>query len=136
MKILVAASGNHDGFVDPIATTASFPWPDGSEIQVLTISELIQPAVAGVFPGTASPIVDVSDVQQRADTAAETIAASAVAQFQSRGLRAEGVSMEGDPQTAIADYARTWGADVIVVGTHDRSPVERLLLGSVSESVV
>jgi nucleotide-binding universal stress UspA family protein len=136
MKILVGASGSRDGFADPIAATASFPWPGGSEIQVLTVSEVIQPAMAGVFPGAASPVLDVGDVQLRADTAAETIAANAVAQFQSRGFRAEGVTLEGDPQTAIADYARTWGADVIVVGTHDRSRVEKLLLGSVSESVV
>jgi nucleotide-binding universal stress UspA family protein len=135
MKILVASSGSHDEYADPIAATASFPWPDGSEIQVLTVSEVIQPTVAGV-PGAVPPVVDVGDVQLRVDAVAETTAAGAAAQLQSLGFKADSVTMEGDPDTAIADYARTWGADVIVVGTHDRSRVERLLLGSVSESVV
>ena len=59
MKILVAASGSHDGSTDPVAAAASFPWPEGSEIHVLTIAEVIQPSVLGVVP----PILDMPDVQ-------------------------------------------------------------------------
>jgi nucleotide-binding universal stress UspA family protein len=32
--------------------------------------------------------------------------------------------------------AERWGADLIVAGRHNRGPVERLLLGSVSEAIV
>jgi nucleotide-binding universal stress UspA family protein len=37
---------------------------------------------------------------------------------------------------AIATYAKNAGVDVIVIGTHGRSGVSRLLLGSVAERVV
>jgi nucleotide-binding universal stress UspA family protein len=33
------------------------------------------------------------------------------------------------------DEARRWGADLIVVGTHGRRGLDRLLLGSVAEGI-
>ena len=38
----------------------------------------------------------------------------------------------GNPADAILEKARTWPADLIVVGTHGRSTLGRVLLGSVS----
>ena len=43
---------------------------------------------------------------------------------------------EGAPAAEIVDYARTHGDDLIVMGTHGRSGVSRMLLGSVAERVV
>jgi nucleotide-binding universal stress UspA family protein len=57
-------------------------------------------------------------------------------------LRAQGFSVttevvaEGDPRTVILDSAANWPADLIVVGSHGRSGLDRFLLGSVSERVV
>lgn len=36
----------------------------------------------------------------------------------------------------ISDEAKTWLADVIVIGTHGRQGVHRLLIGSVAEGVI
>jgi len=41
-----------------------------------------------------------------------------------------------DPADAIADYARTASVDLIVMGTHGRSGLSQLLVGSVAEHVV
>jgi nucleotide-binding universal stress UspA family protein len=46
------------------------------------------------------------------------------------------VLLEGDPASEIVDYAREARADVIVMGTHGRGGVERLMLGSVAERVL
>jgi nucleotide-binding universal stress UspA family protein len=43
---------------------------------------------------------------------------------------------EGDVRQVILDDAAAWPADVIVLGSHGRTGLNRLLLGSVSESVV
>lgn len=43
---------------------------------------------------------------------------------------------EGDPRFAIADYAAQWKADLVVVGSHGRKGLGRLLIGSVAEYVV
>lgn len=47
------------------------------------------------------------------------------------------VATDGDSigQTVVRESER-WGADLIVAGRHNRGPVERLLLGSVSEAIV
>jgi nucleotide-binding universal stress UspA family protein len=51
-------------------------------------------------------------------------------------VRAERRLEEGDPVTAILRVAREVGADLIVMGTHGRRGLGRLLLGSVAELVV
>ena len=44
--------------------------------------------------------------------------------------------INGDPSTAIANLAEEEGADMIVMGTHGRTGLTRLLMGSVAEAVV
>jgi universal stress protein A len=44
--------------------------------------------------------------------------------------------MFGSPATAIVEYARQNGVNLIVMGTHGRGGVAHLLLGSVAERVV
>lgn len=44
--------------------------------------------------------------------------------------------VDGSPSTEITTYAKENDCDVIVMGTHGRSGVNRLLLGSVAERVV
>jgi nucleotide-binding universal stress UspA family protein len=46
------------------------------------------------------------------------------------------VFLEGDPADEIVRYGREAGADLIVMGTHGRTGLERLLLGSVAEKVL
>lgn len=46
------------------------------------------------------------------------------------------VLLEGDPASEIARYAADAGVDVIVIGTHGRTGVDRLVMGSVAERVM
>ncbi len=46
------------------------------------------------------------------------------------------VLLQGDPASEIVRYGRDAGIDLIVMGTHGRTGVERLLLGSVAEKVL
>jgi nucleotide-binding universal stress UspA family protein len=48
----------------------------------------------------------------------------------------ETTAVEGSPARDIVAYAEESETDVIVMGTHGRSGVDRLLLGSVAERVV
>jgi nucleotide-binding universal stress UspA family protein len=52
------------------------------------------------------------------------------------GVDAQFLIWQGDPGTSVIEAAEAEGADVIVVGSHARGPVGRLLLGSVSSYVV
>ncbi len=44
--------------------------------------------------------------------------------------------ISGDPASAIVQLAEEEGADMIVMGTHGRTGLRRLLMGSVAEAVV
>ena len=72
---------------------------------------------------------------------AETILNEAVARTKQAGVACEGKLLEIDTlgyriPEMIAEEANTWPADVIVVGTHGRHGMHRLLMGSVAEGVV
>ncbi len=55
------------------------------------------------------------------------------------GLAAETEILEapkGEIWKRILEFAGEWGADLLVVGTHGRQGLDRVLLGSVSEALV
>ena len=57
------------------------------------------------------------------------------------GIRDAGFSVrtameEGDARFVIVDHAVQWKADLIMLGSHGKTDLERLLLGSVSEYVL
>jgi nucleotide-binding universal stress UspA family protein len=52
------------------------------------------------------------------------------------GIPVNHVLLEGDPAGEIVHYATDAGIDLIVMGTHGRTGVERLLMGSVAEKVL
>lgn len=45
-------------------------------------------------------------------------------------------SDEGDPKKLIVEIAADWNADLIIIASHGRHGLSRVLLGSVAESVV
>lgn len=66
----------------------------------------------------------------------ESTVARIVDDAREKGVAAQFLIWEGEPGASVIEAAEAEGADVIVVGSHDRGPVGRLLLGSVSSHVV
>ena len=52
------------------------------------------------------------------------------------GARASGLLLEGLPHEKIAQAARSKKADLVVVGTHGRTGMSRLFLGSVASRIL
>lgn len=52
------------------------------------------------------------------------------------GVIAEFTQTSGEPAATICNIARSWGADLIMVGSHGRKGLSELLLGSVSNYVM
>ncbi len=71
-------------------------------------------------------------VRDRRQAAAQEL----VARGRPTGLNASFLVWTGDPGESIVSAAESEGADLIVVGTHGRGTIGRLLLGSVSAHVV
>lgn len=53
-----------------------------------------------------------------------------------RGLECENIVCEGYAATVIVEEADSRGVDLIVIGTHGRSGLKHLVLGSIAERVV
>jgi nucleotide-binding universal stress UspA family protein len=64
------------------------------------------------------------------------LVADVVSRLREAGFTATPVLAEGDVRQAILDEAAAWPADLIVLGSHGRTGLTRLLLGSVSETIV
>ena len=131
-KILAPVDGSPTskrGLAEAIALAKD----QGATLQIVhVLDELL------VAPGAEAAIYLESTVQQLR-AAGEEIAAEGLAQAQSAGVQAQSVVLEtmgGRAADSIVKQARDWGADLIVLGTHGRRGVRRLLMGSDAEEVV
>jgi nucleotide-binding universal stress UspA family protein len=90
---------------------------------------------AGLPMDTEARVLAV--VERPFDSAAEQTAEDVCNRLQ-RTFRSWSLQSEtatGYPSQTILDRAREWSADLIVLGTHGRSALRRLVLGSVSATV-
>jgi nucleotide-binding universal stress UspA family protein len=76
--------------------------------------------------------VRVDQVRSRREAAAQEL----VQRGRRESVRVTFLVWEGDPGDSILEAARAEAADMIVLGSHGRGPIGRLLLGSVSQHVV
>lgn len=74
----------------------------------------------------------IESLQQEGQTAIEEVTARARA----AGVETESAVVSGSAHRAILDYADEEAIDLIVMGTHGRTGIDRYLLGSVTEKVV
>jgi len=74
-------------------------------------------------------------VRQVLESEGET-ALEAVQRLAPDDVAVETETVEGTPSTEIVRYTRDEPVDVVVMGTHGRGGIDRLLLGSVAERVV
>lgn len=56
--------------------------------------------------------------------------------LRARGIPVQEVTREGYPATVIEDEVERQSADLVVIGSHGRSGLRHLLLGSIAERVV
>jgi nucleotide-binding universal stress UspA family protein len=93
---------------------------------------LVRAAEAFALPGADSLEAQVTAVRE-----AEEYLAALVGRLEKRGAgRIETHVWYGPPAAAIVEAAATQKADMIIMGTHGRSGLGRLVLGSVAESVL
>ena len=74
--------------------------------------------------------------QQDADASATAYVSEQARKLQDAGVRAGTMVARGSPAGAIVDQAKRLGADLIVMATHGRGGLERMVLGSVAEGVL
>jgi nucleotide-binding universal stress UspA family protein len=104
---------------------------------MLTRAELLLVHVRDEFPFVAndgSGFVPAGLLEQHA--AEQTLVQQQAADIVSRGLAARGVMVLGAAPQRLLAVAEQEQVDLVVVGTHGRSGLGHLVLGSVAESVI
>jgi nucleotide-binding universal stress UspA family protein len=106
-----------------------------AELHVITVASEAHGGV--LLPGTPPQPVRMPDAQERARTHVAKLSDAYFSTTSCGGLEKIAVYVAiGSPAERIVALAAAADADVIVVGTHGRHGLERILLGSVAEEVL
>jgi nucleotide-binding universal stress UspA family protein len=131
MKILLAIDGSAPSQM-AIDEVAHRPWPSTSTLRILSVIRPFTPPATEIVLAAAT----FEEIRQRQAEDAEQLTRQAAKRITARELSVETAVREGDPRTAIVDDADEWQADLIVVGSHGRTGLTRLVMGSVAQAVV
>ena len=133
MKILLAIDGSpcSDAAVDEVARR---PWPQGSSLKIINVLEIPIPPMPQPWGLPASYF---EEIEAALRTHGKNIIDEALRRVETNNaLLPTSTLVPGSPRAAILDEAESWGADLIVLGSHGYSAWKRLLLGSVAQAVV
>ena len=135
MKILLAVDGSPCS-ERAIEEVARRPWPDDSQLRIISVVEPPAPLVAEPYMGVSGYFEEVEQLKRKQAEEVVEHAARVLrdAACTSRMGIATGV-ITGSPKRTIVEESEEWGADLIVLGSHGYQTWERMLLGSVSQSV-
>ena len=132
MKVLLAID-NSEYSVDAIKEVAKRPWPPKAIVRVISVVEPFPPPAAELWLDASGAL---ERVQQEMTKRATELTQKTSETLKRKGLKVESAVREGNVRSVIVDEARKWSADLIVLGSHGYTGIERLLLGSVASSVV
>lgn len=105
-------------------------WPAGTKVIVVTA---VQPVYAAVEMGGGAYVQAAQDYEISRH---QELAARVESEFRSAGFDVGTRVVHGDAREALVDTVRGEGADLLVVGSHGRTGLDKLVMGSVASHVV
>jgi len=106
-------------------------WPAGCQFVVVSACQPIW-----IGPGEMASPGPIAEMNQQQELHHKEVAQKATKVLTDAGLKATGRMELGDPRSVLVEAARREKADLMVIGSHGRSGVARLLLGSVASHIV
>lgn len=129
-QIIVPIDGS-DCAAHAVDVAAVLAKEQGATCTVCMVVDIVQAAALGF----ATPEL-VSGWLKTVQDQAETIVLEAATRLRAKGIATRTEVLEGNPTDAILQVAKKQGGDIIVMGSHGRTGLRRLFLGSVAESVL
>jgi len=108
----------------------------GAEIVVLHVDQPLAPVMLAPEFGPSIDTGVMSRIAEEQRLLAQKELDKIVGRLRDGGLKARSLLRVGAPFLEIINAAQTENADLIVMGTHGRSGLAHVLLGSVAERVV
>lgn len=134
-RVVVAVDGSDIG-AEALAAVRHWPFLAFADMRTLSV-------VAGPtsrWPGAIVPDMETATADQPGTTDAirehEAIATDAAVGLETAGFRVKPEVLSGSPAHAIVAFASEWDADLVILGSHGRTGLVRLLLGSVARNVL
>ena len=106
-------------------------WPAGTKFHVVSAS-----APVFIGPGEAAAPGAIAELIEQQEKFHRDLADKAAAALKAAGFDVTAKMVPADPRGALIDAAKRIPADLVVVGSHGRSGLTKLLLGSVATHVV
>lgn len=133
MKVLVAV--NEPEFADRICDfVTQCTWSNDTEFTIFSVVEPLKiGSIAAVLPG---PVLDELHARNEEQSSAVVAKTKKVISDSFNIAHISQKIVEGLPAQAILEFARSWKADLIIMGSHNRPDLSRIFLGSVSLAVV
>ena len=132
MKVLVGID------LSPHAETAldfalSLRWP--AETSFVVVSVVHPPILAHAEAAAFAPD-DLAGLYESVSKSSRDAASHAAKRLEAAGLRARALVVRGDPREALIEEAHREHADLIVLGSHGRTGLKKLVIGTVASHVV
>lgn len=130
MKILIGVDDSPHSSA-AVQFVKSMTWPKGT--RVLVVSAM--PVAVGFYAEAYVPAGRGAITEDMIEFH-EEIASNAERALRGAGFETEARVLDGDPRAVLVDTARTEHADLLIVGSHGRTGMSKLLMGSVASHVV
>lgn len=132
MKILLALDDSRSSHA-ALRVIASQFQPKRNQVRIYHVVEEITAYLsAGMVPHLVDQAARIEEDRRKQ---AKQMVHRAVLSLSKAGFRTSEAVETGDPKEKIIGQGETWGADLIVLGSHGWKGLNRFLLGSVSEAV-
>ena len=134
MKVLIGLDNSSHADIT-LQFVRRLSWPADTDVVVCSAIQL--PLITSASSESNLPVaMDPSGWLAELTKLHEGLVSRAARKLADAGLRTQVRVLQGDPREALIEEVRKEGADLLVVGSHGRTRLEKLLMGSVASHVV